>query len=373
MTRAHPLLVAALAVALMSLLAVAQTPSAAAHASPSLSTFSIQTSAPPDGFVGFNETYVIQASVPVNNWTILAGHSLSISYVPGSQQATMHLFNASAGTDAVHVEAQASGYAPAYQNWTLTTFALPFIYSLPAFNVVDGGFYNYSVSGSEVGNYTFVGAPYLAAHNYSGHWVVSGPVQSGTFTNSLTLRTTGGNFTQYWVTSDGTTPANLSLVCFVGDHQVAATMPVGSVGIGCGRQGVFEGEYPIFSVVYPSAVMGFTLGDNAEGQYTAYLSAPVPSYEASLSVVVGWFYSTTNPVGSPMWNGGGAKVPSYPSSGFQNSTFIAPSPAAAVGGGAPEIRSTELITVGAAIAVVLVSTVIVALALSGGRRPRGRR
>jgi hypothetical protein len=310
-------------VAGLLLLAITTPIPATSASSPQVSTFYIQTSAPPLNFVGNSEVYVIQASVPVASWWVETGSSVALSYTPGSQQATLH-FTAGAGTDVISIQANATGYKPAWQNWTLLTYKEPYISSLPAFNVVDGIFYNYSLTTSVAGSIKFVGAPYLTAHNYSGNWVVSGTVTAGNFTNLVQLNTSYGNFTQYWVTSDGTVPASLTFNCYVGHHFVSATMPVGSIAIGCGNEGLFEGNYPQITPAYASNSVSYQLTGNSGSGYAAYTTSTVTAALAPFSGVVGWFYANPGSSSALLWNGASVATPTYPSSGFTNNTFLPP-------------------------------------------------
>ncbi len=345
LTRARPLLIATLAIALAltALLALAPSPVAASHASPALATLAIQTSAPPTNFVGMNESYVIVASVPVANWTVLAGHNVNVIYTAGSQQATVHLFNASAGTDSMHIEAQASGYKPAYQNWTLTTFARPFIYSLPAFAVVVGSFYNYSVEAAGTSpTYAFVGAPYLALHAYSTGEFLSGTVTTGTYTDVLTVTTASGTFSQAWVTSDSSAPpASVTLSCQTdGNVPMTATVSLANgYPAGCGSVGVFSGDYLLANasvVVAPRAITFVDAAVSPALGWQAYLSGATTSGNTSTLTV--YAYSAPGSSLQELVNGANLGSLSLPSAGFTTFAYVPVAlnqPGPGPGGGPP--------------------------------------
>lgn len=313
-----------LLVALVALTFLALTPSQAAASTPATSAATITTSAPPVNFVGTNETYVVMASVPASNWTV-SGSGTTISYTPGSQQAVVHLF-ASAGTETVSIEAMASGYTPAWQNWSLTTYSLPFVSSIPAYYVTAGQFYNYSPTFSGSGFWSFAGAPYLHLTSLTEGTLTGTVTGNGTYTNRLTLNTTSGNFTQVWVTTTGDAATlTPTFGCYVGSNPVTATVALGPYAAGCGNVGLFQGEYPVLTPVHKTQHNTLNLTVPNGAGYYAYVSATPAS--PLLSGVQGWFYGSPGTSSSIYWNGALVSSGTYPSSGFvTNSTFPAVQP-----------------------------------------------
>ncbi len=357
-----------LAVVLLALLPAA----ASASSSPSTSTFSIQTSAPPENFVGVNETYVVSASVPVATWTVSGAHTL-LSYVSGSQEATLHLF-APVGSEAISLEAQATGYSPEWQNWTLVTYSEPFLSGIPAFAVVTGEWYNYSVGNTTAGTYSFTGAPYLSLHAYTGGEYLSGTVTAGAYTNNLSLVSGAGRFSQYWVTSDSSLPATVSFSCSVGAHAINATMSLVSLPAGCGNEGLFVGETPYFMPAVPSYSESYSLALTLPSTYTAYVPQPITSGESTYAAINAYLYGTQGTAFSGTINSpNGASTLTFPSSGFATFTFdppqvsstVTPPPPPPTNGtgvssqAPPAGSSSYLVPLAEGVAGVLVAAVIV--------------
>ena len=317
-----------------SILLLAASGLASAAASPSTSTFTIQTSAPAVNFAGVTETYVIQASVPVASWWVESGSNVLLTYTSGSQQATVQLSHGT-GADAISIQANATGYSPQWQNWTLETYDLPYISSEPSFTVVPGTYYNYTITnGSVGGTFTFTGAPYLTLHSAAGgvHYL-SGTATSGTYTNVLTDNATTGNYTQAWPVSDGTIPASVSFSCYVGHHSISATIAISTVADGCGNEGVFSSSGITFQPVHDNNTMSYTLSDSPVTGYYAYAVTTASASSLPYTGIRGWFYGQPGSTIQIAWNQGGSTYSTLPSSGWVNATYTPGKVQTAPGGG----------------------------------------
>ena len=287
----------------------------------SLPAFSIQTSAPPVTFASYNFTYIAEAGVPVTAWTVTGSH-VSLSYAPGSQQVLVR-GTIPVGTEAISLEAQATGYSPAFQNWTIHSYNYTFISSLPAINVADGEFYNYTPHANEAGTWSFSGAPYFTLES-TATGNLTGTVTPGSYLNRLTLNTTrNGNFTQVWITTDtAALSPNATFGCYIGHHYVTATMSVQTVADGCGNAGLYVGQNVILQPQYLNQTSSYNLGYSALNGYSAYVPALPPATQSKYSGLIGWFYGQPSTgIATPL-NG---EIPfslTIPSSGFINYTFV---------------------------------------------------
>ena len=226
-----------LTIPLLMLLILAALP--LAHAS---STLSITSSALPVAFVGEAYTFVATSSAPVSSWSIAPiGSGLSVSYTAGSSQAVVS-GTLSAGTQTFNLTAIGMSGGTYTQEWNVTTYSSPFVWSVPAFQVVSGQQYSYTPSATSTGTWNFSGAPYLQVNSATG--VLSGVATSGTYTDSLSLTTAQGTYTQVWVTTTGGYSGSAGFTC----NGASVNLSLSSgYAAGCSPHGVFSGEELIYN------------------------------------------------------------------------------------------------------------------------------
>ena len=293
----------------------------AAAGSPSTVSIGITSSAIPVTFAGENFTYQTVASVTAN-WTATAVPYGVLSSFANVQYASVRA-SPIAGVHAYKIYAR-SGTMNSYQNWSVTTYALPFIYSIPYFTPNAGDFYNYTPATTGSGALSITGAPWLPIGSSSAtHGYASGTVQNGNWTEALTLNTTAGNFTQYWpLTTSSSVPTLVSFTCWIGFHQVRATISVtDGYPAGCGNEGLFTGEYPL---LVPSSLYGTTTPYVYSDVPVAYGIGPTIQLGANVTSapVVLWYYASAGSSGVLYANGAVlTSVGAFPSGGFVNASI----------------------------------------------------
>lgn len=322
----------------------------------------ITSSSIPSSFTGENFTFIATANAPVTTWSI-TGENVGVNYTSGSTEAVVY-GHPSAGAQTVTLTASTSGYTSAVQKWTLVTYPLPFIWSIPAFSVNVNQTYDYQPSGSACApqtfpcpiTWSFSGAPYLSVDNKTG--ALSGIVMAGTYENALTVHDVAGNYTQYWTISTAGVPSEVNVTCPVADNGTldGVVSLTDGFAAGCGSSGVFSGERILLYT-------GNTTGNASHGSYqfsdtgnTGYTMTGTSSHHFGL-----YFYSTPNVNFTPVVNGVSDSA-MMPSSGFYNLSFDpsnnTSSSTTAPGLSLPSLSSGIWLLVGAAVFIILLVAAI---------------